>query len=126
MATGDTTFNGHGNARNVDLTATVVKNQIAYVGGQLGVTANSGGSGDTVALDVADDIRVIQLPGSLNAVTGDKIFIDTAQVTGHTPDDAGYSTSAGAGKILLGILITDQDANDLARIMRVGKGLVAS
>lgn len=126
MATGDTTYNGNGNARNVDLLYPVTKNQLAYVGGQVGVMSNSGGSGDTVAMDVADDIRVIQLPAALNAVTGDKIFITVATVTGHTPDDAAYTTIAGAGKVLLGILITDQDANDYARILRVGKGVVAS
>jgi hypothetical protein len=126
MAAGATTYNGNGDARNVDLLYTVTKNQVAVVGGQVGIMSNSGGSGDTVAMDVADDIRVIELPAALNASAGDKIFITVATVTGHTPDDAAYTTSAGAGKILLGILITDQDTNDLARIMRVGKGVVAS
>lgn len=126
MAVGDTTYNGNGNARNVALSYTVTKDQLAVVGGQVGIMSNSGDSGDTVAMDLADDIRVIQLPTALAGVAGDKIFITVATVTGHTPDDAAYTTSAGAGKILLGILITDQDANDYARILRVGKGVVAS
>lgn len=126
MATGDTFFNAHGDAREVELSYTVGKDQLAYVGGQLGITANSGNSGGTVALDVSDDIRIIQLPSDFAGVVGDKVFIDTADLTGHTPDDTAYAKAAGAGLILLGILISDQDANDRARILRVGKGLVAS
>lgn len=126
MATGDTTFNSHGDARPVSLLYTVTHNQLAYIGGQLGITDNSGASGQSVSLDVSDDIRVIVLPAAFAGAIGDKVFIDVTDLTGHTPDDTAYGKSAGANIILLGVLITAQDANNRARIMRVGKGLIAS
>lgn len=102
-----------GDAVNVTLTATVDGKQLAYVGGWAGITGESGASGDAIALDVAPVERQFEVPAALSVSAGDIVYIDTAQVTGHTPDDAGYATSAGAGLIPIFKATADKDANDI-------------
>lgn len=102
MATGDTHFDSDGKAVNVDLSYTVVKGQVAVVEGWLGLASDSGDSGDTIALNIDRRGYQLVIPGTLSVAKGDIIYVEVADVTGHTPDSTAYSTTSGAGKQALG------------------------
>lgn len=126
MATGENTYmDSHGNAVDVDLTATVLNEQVAYVQGWLGIAAASGDSGDRIALNLDPHIYQFTVPSGLGASKGDIVYITVATVTGHTPDDAAYSTSAGAGKIALLKATEDQDGTLLVGKLLSGFGFVS-
>jgi len=115
MATGTSThFDNAGRAVNVDLLYSVEAEQVAYVDGFLGITNRSGDSGDVIALTVDNQVYQFTFPAGLTAVKGDTVYIDTAQVTGHIPDEAGYSTSPGSGLVALCKLVEDKDASNNA------------
>jgi hypothetical protein len=115
-----------GQGVDVDLLYTVVKDRVVYVDGWLGFTWEDGDSGDTIALNVEDGSEwAIELPTAVAAVKGEEIFITVATLTGHYPDDAAFTKSAGAGKVKLGKVTKSQDANDVAHI-KFGGGQVAS
>lgn len=100
MAVGkDTYLESDGAAVYVDLLYTVEGNQLAYIEGWLGVTQEAGDSGDTIAMEVSNREFQFIVPSGLSVSKGDTVYVDTAQVTGHTVDDAGFSTSAGSGKV---------------------------
>jgi hypothetical protein len=109
----DTHLESDGDAVNVDLTATVTAKQVALVEGWLGITGTAGESGDTIALDISPREYQFTVPTALAVVKGDKIYIEVADLTGHTPDDTAYSKTAGAGKVLFFKATSDQDDNDL-------------
>ena len=102
-----------GNGIHVTLTATVEGKQLAYVNGWAGITGESGNSGETIALDISGIERQFEVPAGLAVNKGDKVYIDTAQVTGHTPNDAAYSTSSGAGKIPVFKATSAKDGNNV-------------
>ena len=108
----DTYKESDGKAVNVDLTATVAAKQVALVDGWLGITGQSGDSGDTITLDIEDDERQFTVPSGLSVSRGDIVYIEVAEVTGHTINDAGYSTSAGSGKTPFFKATEDKDGND--------------
>ena len=99
MATGDTFFESDGKAVNVDLLYTVEAGEVAVVDGWLGIAGGRGDSGDAIALAVDDREYQVVVPSTLSVAKGNIIYIEVADVTGHTPDDTAYGTSAGSGKI---------------------------
>ncbi|RMH11471.1 MAG: hypothetical protein D6698_16355 [Gammaproteobacteria bacterium] len=100
MTTGaDSHFESDGQSVTVSLLHMVAAKQVAFVDGWLGVTAAAGESGDQIALDIAQCERQFTVPAGLSVSKGDIVYITVADVTGHTPNDTAYSTSAGAGKI---------------------------
>lgn len=113
MAGQNSYLESDGKAVNVDLVATVAKDQLVYVDGWLGIAAADGASGDTIALSV--DFREYQfvVPSGLSVSKGDTVYITVANVTDHVPDDDAYSTSAGAGKVALFKATMDKDGNNV-------------
>lgn len=126
MAVGETRLESDGDALNVDLTATVAKDRLIVAEGWVGFACDNGKSGDTIALEVATVERQIILPSAFAGVKGDLVFITVATITGHYPDDAAYTKTAGAGKLLLGKLTSDQDDDDVATFIVLAKAQVAS
>lgn len=102
-----------GKAVNVDLLYSVEGNQLAVVDGWAGITGESGDSGDTIALDISSVERQWEVPASLSVSKGDTVYLEVADVTGHTPDSTAYSTSSGAGKIKLFKATAAKDANNV-------------
>lgn len=96
---------------NVDLLYDVTKDQIAVVDGWLGIAASDGESGDTIALNIDRREYQFTVPSTLSVSKGDIVYIEVADVTGHTPDDSAYGTSAGAGKVAYFKATADVDAN---------------
>lgn len=114
MPTGqETWFDNDAKAVHVDLLYTVAAKQVALVDGWLGVTVESGDSGDEIALTVDNRGYQFTVPSTLDVAKGDIVYIDSAQVTGHTPDDAGYATAADTGLIPLFKAQSDKDANNV-------------
>lgn len=113
MAVGDTREESDGRAVNVDLLHTVAKDEIAVVDGWLGIASADGDSGDTIALDLEDNERAITVPASFDPAKGAIIYIEVADVTGHTPDDTAYGTSAGSGKVAFAKVTRVKDANNV-------------
>jgi len=111
MAVGDTWKESDGLAVNVTLSYTVTKNQVARVEGFLGIAADDGESGDEIALDISQVERQLQVPSGLSVSKGDTIYIEVADLTGHTPDSTAYGTSSGAGKVAFMKATEDKDAN---------------
>lgn len=121
MATGETFFESDGKSVEVTLSYEVTKNQIAVVEGWLGMMARDGESGDTRAMSVDQREYQVVVPSGLSASKGETIFIEIADVTGHTPDDTAYSTSAGAGKIAAFKLTSDKDGNNVVTGIFLGQ-----
>jgi outer membrane protein assembly factor BamB len=109
-----------GKAVDVDLLYTVEAQQLAVVDGWAGITVESGDSGDTIALDLAQVERQWEVPASLSVSKGDIVYLEVADVTGHTPDDTAYSTTAGEGKIALFKATTDKDDNNVVLGITLG------
>lgn len=102
MATGENTyFDNAGRSVEVDLTSTVAANQVAYVDGFLGISAQSGDSGDSVALLVDRQAYQFTVPSTLSVSKGDTVYVDVTDLTGHIPDTTAYSTSSGTNKVAL-------------------------
>lgn len=114
MATGENTYlESDGKAVYVDLLYTVEKDQVAVVDSWLGIAATDGESGDTIALTVDEREYQFTVPTALAVVKGETVYITVATLTGHTPDDAAYTKTAGAGKLAFFKATSDQDANDV-------------
>jgi plastocyanin len=90
-----------GKAVNVDLTATVIHNQVAYAQGWLGITNEAAESGDTIALTVDEREYQWPVPDALTVNKGDTVYVDVTNLTGHTPDSDAYYTAAGSNRIKL-------------------------
>ena len=114
MAVGDAPYYSDGKSVTLGITATVIVDQVAVIEGWLGVTNGPGDSGDSVALDISLVERQIILPAAFDPAVGDVIYITIATITGHTPDDAAYTNTAGAGKLALGKVTVVKDGNDVA------------
>jgi plastocyanin len=111
-----------GRSVNVSLTATVVAKQVAVVEAWLGLTAEAGDSGDNIALLIDQQEYQFEVPTGLTVAKGDIVYIEVADLTGHTPDDTAYSTSSGAGKEALFKATAAKDDNDVVTgILWLGK-----
>lgn len=110
-----------GKSVNVDLNYTVVKDQVAVVDGWLGICASDGESDDTIALIV--DMREYQftVPTTLEVAKGDIVYVEVADVTGHTPDDTAYGTTAGSGKVAFFKATAAKDANHCVTGIMLGQ-----
>lgn len=110
-----------GDAVQLDLTATVKAKQVAYISQWLGITAGAGDSGDTIALDISLREYQFELPASFDPAVGDIVYITVASVTGHTPQDAAYTNSSGAGKKALFKVTGAKDANNVCTGILISK-----
>lgn len=111
-----------GQAVNVDLLYTVEALQVAVIDGWVGVTMESGDSGDTIALEVAVGVeRQFEVPSTLAVAKGDIVYVEVADVTGHTPDDSAYSTTAGAGKVAFFKATAAKDSNNIVTGILLGQ-----
>ena len=126
MATGDTFFESDGKAVNVDLLYTVKKGQVAVVDSWAGITGESGDSGDTIALIADDREYQFYVPSSLSVSKGDIVYLEVADVTGHTPDDTAYSTSAGSGKVAFFKATRDKTAQNVVTGILLAHNALAS
>lgn len=99
MTTGDTHYESDGKSVTLPLLYTVEKGDLVVVSSWLGIAANDGDSGDTIALEIDSVERQVVVPAALAAAIGDIIYIEVADVTGHKPDDTAYSKTAGSGKV---------------------------
>jgi hypothetical protein len=126
MAVGDTFFEADGKAVNVLLTTTVKKAQAAVVEGWLGITGESGDSGEMIALIVDDREYQFYVPAGLTVAKGDIVYITVATLTGHTPQDAAYTTTAGAGKLAFFKATAAKDANNLVTGIMMAHNALAS
>lgn len=115
MAAGESThFDNDGKAVNVTLDYATPANEVVYVDGFLGITAQSGLSGDEVALTIDRRAYQFTVPDSLDVSKGDKVYIITANVDiNHQPPDDAYTTSSGAGRIALFKAIEDKDSDNV-------------
>jgi plastocyanin len=113
MALGDTFFESDGKAVDVSLLYTVGKGEVAVVEGWLGIAGASGDSGDEIALIVDDREYQFEVPAALSVSKGDIVYLEVADVTGHTPDSTAWGTTAGSGKIAFFKATADVDANDI-------------
>jgi hypothetical protein len=126
MAVGDTRFESDGKAVNVTLTAAVIKGQVAVVEGWLGIAGENGAIGDTIALICDDREYQFMVPAALPVVKGDTVFVTIATVTGHTPQDAAYTTAAGAGKLALFKATAAKAANNMVTGIMLAHNALAS
>lgn len=113
MAGNLTYFESDGKSVTVSLTSTVPKDQIAYINGFLGIAMQSGDSGDSVVLNIDHREYQFVVPSGLSVSKGDIVYIDTADLTGHLPDDTAWATSAGSGLIRLFKATSAKDANNI-------------
>lgn len=93
-------------AVTVTLTATVVADQIAYASGWLGLAVEAGASGDSISLDREEQIIDVIIPSTLygNVSVGNWIYFDSAEVTGHTLNDAALTTTATGNTRLMKVV----------------------
>lgn len=121
MAGENTYKESDGKAVNVTLSATVSRGDVVYADGWLGIAAESGVSGDSIALIIEPVEYQFTVPAALSVSKGDTVYIDTAQVTGHIPDDAGYATASGAGLLPLFKATADKDVNNVVTGIFIGR-----
>src|SRR6476620_2030784 len=102
MASGDKTyFDNDAKSVNVTLTAAVLKDKVCVVQGWVGIANSDGAIGDTISLSVDDRAYQFTVPAALAVVKGAIVYITTATVTGHYPDDAAYVLAPAAGVVPL-------------------------
>lgn len=124
MATGaDTYFESDGKAVNVALTYTVLRNQVAYIEGWLGIMAEGGDSGDSRAMTIDQREYQFTVPSGLSVAKGATVYIEVADLTGHTPDDTAYSTSSGGGKVALFKATAAKDDNHVVTGILLPEGV---
>lgn len=125
MATGANTYlESDGKAVEVSLTATVEKDQVAYVDGFLGLVTLAGVSGEKTNLTIDDREYQFTVPASLSVAKGAIVYVDVTDLTGHTPDDTAYYTASGSNRIRLFKATAAKDANNMVTgILLVGRHL---
>jgi hypothetical protein len=113
FAVGDTYLESDG--KSVTLTALydVTARQLAVINGWVGVAGRTVESGDNVALDVSSREYQLEVPTALAAAVGDIIWIDPADITGHSIDSTSYTKIPANGLIALMKVTVAQDANDI-------------
>lgn len=121
MAIGNTFFESDGKSVNVDLLYTVAGDSVAYIDGFLGIMVGDGESGDVMALNIDQREYQFEIPDGITPSKGDTIYIEVADLTGHTPDSTAYSTSSGGGKVALCKCTSDyfEGANGIRTVMGI-------
>lgn len=123
MATGKTYYESEGASVQVALSHTVAASDVAYVEGWLGIAAGDGDSGDTIALTISREEFQFEVPAGLSVSKGDTVYIDTTDLTGHTPDGTGYATSSGANLVALFKATSAKDANNIVTGILLPEGV---
>jgi hypothetical protein len=114
FAVGRNTFHeSDGMAVDVSLLYTVQANAVAYAQGWLGITNQSGDSGQRVSLTLDTREYQFSVPAGLAVAKGQVVYIDLSQVgTNHMPPDAAYTTTSGANRRPLFRATEDKDVNN--------------
>lgn len=127
MAAGDQTYKeSDGKAVNVTLSSTVLKDWLVVVEGWIGIADSSGDSGEEIALSVDNYEYQLTVPAGLTVVKGAIIYITVATITGHRPDDAAYTTTAGAGKVAVFKATAAKDVNNVVTGIMLASAALAS
>ncbi|MEL7232858.1 MAG: DUF2190 family protein [Chloroflexota bacterium] len=109
-------------ARTVELTLSygVAAKQLALINGFIGLTVQSGASGDAIVLDREEKVIEVELPASLYSglSVGDRLYVDVSAPTSHDLPDAAYTTTA-SGNELLGRVVELIGSNIAAITMEV-------
>jgi predicted RecA/RadA family phage recombinase len=104
-------------ARAVELTLSygVEARQFAFVENVLGLTVASADSGETVVLEREPMMLEFEVPAALYATlaVGDKLYIDTGEVTGHDLNDAAYTKTASSN-LYFGYVVALLGSNKIA------------
>lgn len=107
----------YGQSVTVSLTATVEgANQLVFVGGWLGFATESGDSGENVNLNIERAKWQIEVPAAFDPAVGAEVYIDTSEVTGHTLNDAAFTTTA-TSNYKLGRVVEAKDANNVLTLI---------
>lgn len=125
MAGQNSYLESDGKAVNVSLLYAVDKNDVVIVETFIGIAADDGSSGDTIALSQDDREYQFIVPSGLAVAKGAIVYLTVATVTGHRPDDAAWTTSAGAGKIRLFRATAAKDANNMVTGFLLVKGYLS-
>ena len=123
MAGDNTLLESQGRAVDAALLFTVDAQQVAYIDGWLGIMSRSGDSGDTVAMLTDHREYQFTVPAALTVAKGDTVYIDSADLTGHIPDDTGYGIASGAGLIALFKATSAKDGNNVVTGIMLPEGL---
>jgi hypothetical protein len=128
MPTGKQTYKeSDGKSLDVALVSNYVqKNQVIWAESWVGVTNESGDSGDTVSLDIAQIERQFTVPSTLSVSKGDIVYLIVANRTGNVFADNAYTTSIGAGRIAFFKATADKDANHVVTGIMLGQLAYAS
>ncbi len=126
MTVGAGHFESEGKSVTVTLTSTVAKDRVVVVQGWTGIANNDGDSGDSISLSVDNREYQVEVPSGLTVNKGDILYITVATVTGHYPDDAAFTTSAGSGKVAFLKATAAKDANNVVTGIMLAAGALAS
>lgn len=120
MAGTDVHRRSYGRAFEVTLDATVLANQIAIVNTVVGLTVQSGDSGETVVLEREDRVIEVELPSAFysSLSVGDKVYLVLANITGHTLDDDAWTLTA-TSNFFFGHVVELLGSNNAALSMEV-------
>ena len=114
MTTGaDTHLESDGKSVVVDALYAVEKGQVLWIDYWTGIAASDAQSGYQVALTIDQREYQFTVPATLAVSKGNIVYFDPAQVTGHVPDDAGYTTTAAEGLVALCKATADKDSNNV-------------
>ena len=120
MAGQNTYLESDGKSVGVTLTATVSKNQVAYVEGWLGVTNRDGISGDKISLSVDRREYQFTVPAALSVSKGATVYVDVTDLTGHIPNDTAYFTATGTNRVALFKATAAKDTNNVVTGILIG------
>ncbi len=119
---GQTTYKeSDGKSVNVTLSAAVSRGDVVYADGWLGIAAEGGAAGESIALTIEPIEYQFTVPSTLAVSKGETVYIDTTDLTGHLPDETGYAKAAAANLLPLFKATSDQDANDVVTGIFLGK-----
>ena len=113
MSGQNTYLESDGKSISVTLTATVSKNQVAYVEGWLGISNRDGVSGDVITLSVDRREYQFTVPSGLSVSKGATVYVDVTDLTGHIPDDTAYYTATGSNRVALFKATAAKDGNNV-------------
>lgn len=119
-------FESDGNAVNVTLSATVVKDAVIVAEGWAGIAGSNGNSGDIIACVVDDREYQFIVPAGLAVAKGAIVYITVATITGNYPNDEAYVTSAGAGAVAFFKATAAKDANNMVTGILLAHNALAS
>lgn len=127
MAAGDNTYlESDGKSVTVTLSYSVDIHELVVVEGWIGIASENGDSGEQIALQADDREYQFTVPAGLAVAKGDIVYITVATLTGHKPDDAAYTTTAGAGKVALFKATAAKDSNNMVTGVMLAHNALAS